>query len=255
MPLPRFVLSSDPDRPSLRERAGAILLTIAIHILLLLLLLWMTPDIARRLPDALSLATFDVPGPTGGHRAEAKGDRSHQEKKAQAPKVAPPTPTPPQVKTTETPQPQPQVEAPSFIQLSSADFAASDIGKMARRSGGTSGAGKDSSSVYGPGEGPGGAQLFNAEWYREPTNAELSGYLPGDSARNGFGLIACQTIERYHVDNCRVLGESPLGSGLGQAVRRAAWQFLVVPPRVNGKPQLGAWVRIRIDYRQGVLRP
>jgi protein TonB len=44
------------------------------------------------------------------------------------------------------------------------------------------------------------------------------------------------------------MGESPLGSGFARAVREAAWQFRVLPPRINGQPVIGAWVRIRITY-------
>lgn len=250
MPFPAF-LSSSADRPPLRERSAALVVTLLLHLLLLALLLWLTPDILPFRKNDASLATFNVPGPKAGHQEERKGSPSAS---AQAGAVTPAPTTPPTpVKRPDTPTPAPQVEAPSMIQLSAADFAASDIGKIAGRRSGGEGNGKDSASVYGPGEGPGGAQLFNAEWYREPSNGELSGYLPAGGLRNGYGLIACQTIEHYHVDHCRVLGEGPLGSGLGQAVRRAAWQFLVVPPRVNGRAQLGAWVRIRIDYREGVL--
>jgi protein TonB len=106
----------------------------------------------------------------------------------------------------------------------------------------------DSAAVSGPGEGPGGVQLFEAEWYRRPTNAELSPFLPNNAPAQGWGLVACKTVDHYHVDNCQTLGESPLGSGFARAVRLAAWQFLVLPPRVNGKVQVGSWVRIRIDY-------
>jgi protein TonB len=46
------------------------------------------------------------------------------------------------------------------------------------------------------------------------------------------------------------LEQRPAGSHLASAVRQAAWQFRVRPPRKNGRPMIGEWVRIRIDYIQ-----
>jgi protein TonB len=132
--------------------------------------------------------------------------------------------------------------------MNSADMAASDISKMHGDSGaGDSAGGNNGGAAYGPGAGPGGARLFNAEWYREPRDAELAHYLP-PAEPGAWADIACKTIEAYHVENCRSLGESPPGSGLARGLREAAWQFLVRPPRVNGKAQIGAWVRIHFDF-------
>lgn len=99
----------------------------------------------------------------------------------------------------------------------------------------------------GPGTGPNGETLYNARWLREPTNAELSAYLPPGRPRSGWGMIACRTVPGNRVEDCHEIGQSP-GSGLAGAVRRAAWQFRVLPPRINGRPMVGEWVRIRIDY-------
>ena len=99
------------------------------------------------------------------------------------------------------------------------------------------------------GTGPNGEALYAAEWVREPTHQELSFYLPKRMPEGGgWGLVACRTAARNRVEDCVELGNSPPGSRLASAVRQAAWQFLVRPPRVGGRPQVGEWVRIRIDY-------
>lgn len=69
----------------------------------------------------------------------------------------------------------------------------------------------------------------------------------------GWGMVACKTIPGNRVENCRSIGESP-GSGLSRMLRLASWQFRVRPPRIGGKPIIGAWVRIKFDLIQGVVK-
>jgi protein TonB len=97
------------------------------------------------------------------------------------------------------------------------------------------------------GTAPNGEPLYAAEWYREPDDVAMRSYL--STARGpGWGLIACRTAPDYRVEDCVALGEYPEGSQINRSVLAAAWEFRVRPPRLGGRPLVGSWVRIRIDY-------
>lgn len=235
-----------------RQRAGGVAFALVLNLLMLLALFTLSPRFEpERREDRLPV-TFDVETGQKTDDSQAKAERTRRREqdearpeKAAAPVIRPPVPV-------EKPAEQPPSPFP-FLTLSREQMAAADIGNLPKGAVGA-GAGKgDSAAVVGPGEGPGGVQLFEAEWYRRPSHAELSPYIPGNAPPNGWGLVACKTVDHYHVENCQTLGESPLGSGFAKAVRLAAWQFLVLPPRVNGKVMVGSWVRIRIDYTRTMV--
>lgn len=157
-----------------------------------------------------------------------------------------PVPKPPPiilpVKPSIAPPPaKPSTKPSPWIEMSKEDMATADISKIPAAG---SGGGGDSEVV---GKGPNGEALYAAQWAREPTDAELAGYLPRN-APEGYGLIACRTISNDRVDDCYEVDQEPRGSHLAAAVRQAAWQFRVRPPRKGGRPLIGSWVRIRIDY-------
>lgn len=228
---------------SLRTRAVSALLALAIGLLLILALvtLGVLPD---RLNESTVLATFDV-------RPKAEEDTRSAPKAAAK---ATPTRRPENPPPVTPPPPLPPTPFPDMLILNRQDFAAADIGRIAPSrapgAGADTGTAADDGTGDSVGKGPDGQPLYNAQWYREPTRAEMATYMPkrrvsGDS----WGLIICKTVERYRVEDCRELGEAP-GSGMAGAMRQAAWQFLVRPPRVGGKPLVGAWVKIRFDVTE-----
>jgi protein TonB len=156
-----------------------------------------------------------------------------------------PVPKPPKIilpsKPTIALPPAPSKKSPAWMEMSQDEMVASDISRLPAAGSGDAG---DSEVV---GRGPNGEALYAAEWAREPTDAELGGYLPRN-APDGFGLIACKTIAGNRVEDCVELDQYPHGSHLASAVRQAAWQFRVRPPRKGGRAMVGSWVQIRIDY-------
>lgn len=156
------------------------------------------------------------------------------------PKAAPPAPpilpTPHQQPPSAAIPPQPVRPAPSGRPL----YGPPDSGGSSSR---------DTERV---GTAPNGEPLYAAAWYREPDPDMLRAYL--STARGpGWGLIACRTAPDYRVEDCVGLDEYPEGSQINRAVLAAAWEFKVRPPRLGGRPLVGSWVRIRIDY--GIERP
>lgn len=223
-------------RASAEGRLGGVVFALAMVALLLLMLIRMGafPGAGPERGSHLVAVDFSRSSPAAAAAAKA----AVAVRRTVTPLV-PPAVTPPRAIIPLQPK-------PTIVAVSSADFAASDIGKLGKSGGGSSGSGKP---VYGPGEGPGGVQLFPAEWVREPTDAELVTYLPARGVPPGsWATIACQTIEHFHVENCQPLSEAPLGLGLSRGLRNAAWQFLVRPPRNGGQYEVGTWVRIRFTF-------
>ena len=232
-------------RPSTRNRAGGIAFSLAMIVLTFLVMLRMgaiSLGEDRKNPSLVAINLTPPPPPQAASgSAPKKAAARVSPVKPQQPRVLPP------------PVIKPKVTVPALVRVSRSDMAAWDISKLKSADAGNAagGAGNGTGKLYGPGEAPGVGKLYNAEWYREPTHAELATYLPQGFHGPGSGMIVCRTVDNYHVENCQELNESPPGSGLARALRRASWQLLVRPPRIDGKPLVGAWVRIKFTYTAG----
>jgi len=229
------------ERTSPRRRAASFALAVAIE--LLLLMAFLTIDFRDRPKPEFkggAIATFDL---SATKQASAEKARARAQ-----PERSRPRPILPAIKPRQVIPERPL----DLIPMSREELEASDIARLGSSAPGAGqlaegSAPGDSERV---GTGPNGEPLYAAEWYREPTDTELAAYLPKRMPEGGgWGMVACRTIERFHVDDCVELGQGPAGSHLAGAVRQAAWQFLVRPPRVGGKALVGEWVRIRIEYQ------
>jgi protein TonB len=224
-------------------------LVVVLHLLLLSMLLRLAPPEPRKKPPLATVvdlipAAPVVPTPARSAKARPKASATPRPETAPTATELPDEQAPPASSIWS------QVIPLTRDQMARADIArfpprAAEQGSGAAEGRADSGETDDSA---GPGAGPNGETLYNARWYRRPTDAELGFYLPPGRPREGWGMIACQTVPGYRVENCQEIAQSPAGSGLAGAVRQAAWQFRVMPPRIGGKAMVGAWVRIRIDY-------
>jgi len=209
-------------------------LALAINIGLLLLLIQLGVVTLPTRPPSSTLTVDLMPESRSASAEQTATQQPHARANAPTPKPPPIVlPVKPTIAPRSTSKDQP------WIEMSKDELAAADISKLPAA--GAGGAG-DSEVV---GRGPNGDPLYAAQWAREPTNAEISGYWPRNVT--GWGLVACKTMPNNRVDDCVELDQSPRGSRLASAVRQAAWQFRVKPPRKGGRELIGAWVRILIE--------
>ena len=242
--LDRFLPGRQRERIS--GRALAFIIVVLVHLLLASILLVITPPRPKPLNDNTPNTFILLPDP------------APQRERTPAPKAKPPAAKAPPTKAPKAPVPPPQKPLPPSKPVVFGDLAynAIDISKMpsaaptsnAAASSADAGTGADNDSAAGVGTGPGGVKLYKAEWVREPTHAELSFYMPKNLPDDSWGMIACKTVARNLVEDCQMIDDFPHGSGIARGLVNAAWQFKVRPPRVDGKPEIGSWVRIRIDF-------
>jgi len=242
----------------MRHRAAGLVAAIVLEALLLLLLLTLGQSKGGEPGLGPAIASFDV----SSEPEAATPDPEDAPEPAAADASAAPTEAEPDRPAPGQVQPVvPQQTAPraALLPVTPSDMAAADIARPdanppapARPAVGPpmgppapgAGSGSDTPRV---GTAPNGEPLYAAQWYREPYDNELAGYLSTASGP-GWALIVCRTVDNYRVEDCQPLEESPRGSNIARSVLAAAWQFQVRPPRIGGRSQVGAWVRIRIDY-------
>lgn len=252
MHLASFFSSFDVEHADRRRRLVSLSITLVVHLLLLWMLLRLAPPVFTKMADrGKQLLSFNTAPDEQVETTQSKSTAKTKKTRTAAPLA--PTVPPPKIVLQDKAAPwvlTPGLEKFDVRHVPTTQPTQSQSQSDASASDDANGnSDSDRPAAYGSG----GQPLYAAQWYREPTDAELHYYLKDARPGAGYGEIACQTVARYHVDHCEEIGET-LGSGLARAVREAAWQFLVLPPRIGGHMQVGAWVLIRINYTEAKAR-
>lgn len=240
-------------RPDPKRRALAVIAALVLELLLIALLLSLglqDPGQPEAEPTLVRFQARSAPE-SAEETPEAESEEVQQPEPAERPRAEPEAADQPSIQSPRPAEPSPSAApvvrvAPSSFDLSKVRTPSSP---RAAASGPPVGPPDTGSSGDTPrvGTAPNGEPLYAAAWYREPRPGELRGYL-STATGPGWGLIACRTVPDFRVEDCVALEEYPSGSNINRAVLAAAWQFRVRPPRLGGQYQVGAWVRIRIDY-------
>jgi protein TonB len=238
-------------REALGRRAMAVVFVLLVEALLLFLLLTLNQSNADDEREVVPMSTFTLSPAAEEAPSLAQADAQDPQQ------VSPPESAPEQEPTRPDATPAERIPPP-LIPFTREQTAAADIANLPARpaapattNGGTMGppaprARRGDSQRVG-GSGPNGEPLYAAAWYREPYPDELRDYL-ATAQGPGWGVIICRTVAEYRVEDCELVNEYPRGSQIGRSLLAAAWQFRVRPPWIGNEPQVGAWVRIRIDY-------
>lgn len=215
-------------------------LTLALNLFILLLLIGLSRHVPVAPPPEGRMTVIGL-SPTPERQSEQREEvkpRQVEQRRAR-PRLEKPEIVLP-VKPTIAPPPL------DLLELSKEELKTTDQALAApqERSAASAGGGSDTPVV---GRGPNGETLYAAQWLREPTNQEIGAYITRRNAA-GYGMIMCKTMPGYRVGDCVGLGSVPASARLDRVLLDAAWQFKVRPPRRNGQPMIGEWVRIRFDY-------
>ena len=193
-----FQLTSGGRLGRVRDRLPALLFVLAVHIGLAFMLWTLAPPEWRKKLEPMT-RSFEV-------RAIAESKTQKAAPKAAPPKTAPEPPRPKPLRPRIEPPKVPPLDPDMKLGLQMSESF--DLAQVPRRApevtasaAGTGGEGPAAAAGEGPGEGPGGVTLYNADWQREPTTAELGGYLRPGMPRSGYGMIACRTVAGFRVED------------------------------------------------------
>ena len=102
-----------------------------------------------------------------------------------------------------------------------------------------------------PADPPRTADIRNPTWLKRPGADEFARFYPDREQRMGItgaATISCTVAANGSVNSCRVVSETPVPGGFGQAALKLSRYFKMSPQTIDGKPVEGGQVSIPIRF-------
>lgn len=94
--------------------------------------------------------------------------------------------------------------------------------------------------------------ITEPEWVKRPSAEEFASLYPKPASREnveGLAVMECTVDAAGQMTLCRILDESPLGFGFGEAALKMAKSFRMRPLTKGGNSSAGGVIRIPIRFR------
>lgn len=90
-----------------------------------------------------------------------------------------------------------------------------------------------------------------SEWIARPSGSQMVDLYPKGARRagaRGYVVLSCIVGKDHRVSDCRVIEETPVGMGFGEATLRLSQSFRMKQFDADGKPTSGASIRVPIAW-------
>ncbi len=104
-------------------------------------------------------------------------------------------------------------------------------------------------------ERPHEAVISKPHWVRLPSADQLAKYWPAGNLTAGTATMTCVVKANGELSYCKVIDETPKGSGFGAAALKMAGIFKMLPQVKDGRPVAGGLVTIPFHFNLASLTP
>jgi len=94
----------------------------------------------------------------------------------------------------------------------------------------------------------------SSDWMLKPSPLDMMRYYPERAISGAMGgdvVMSCKVGESLRLESCKVISETPVHVGFGDAALKLAPLFMIKPQTRTGESTVGASVTVPVKFRLG----